>query len=146
MKLILVPVLVVDCPILQKKAEKRKQKAKKEFERAMIATWSDSGSSESEDEEEQEMNLCFMANEDQTHEEETKYEISDEANYYDLLENSKNELPQALIKCIRCGQDYLSKINSLKKTISHLTFEKECLEKSKIETHTRIEMLEIEKK
>jgi len=57
--------VVKDCPIIQKKAEKRKQKAKKEFKRAMIAALSDSDSSESEDEEEQAENLCFMANEDQ---------------------------------------------------------------------------------
>jgi len=39
----------------------------------------------------------------------------------------------------------LSKIKSLKKTISNLSFEKDCLEK-KNETHIKIETLEIEKK
>ena len=41
-----------NCPILQKKAEKRKEKAKQEFKRAMIDAWSDSNSSDSENEEE----------------------------------------------------------------------------------------------
>jgi len=41
---------VKDCPVLQMKAEKRKQKAKKEFKRAMIAAWSDSDSSDSDKE------------------------------------------------------------------------------------------------
>jgi len=49
-----------DFPIIQKKVEKRKQKAKKEFKRTMIAAWSDSDSSQSKDEEEQVENLCFM--------------------------------------------------------------------------------------
>ena len=40
----------------------------------------------------------------------------------------------------------MSNIKFLKKTISNLTFEKECLEKSKIETHTRIETLQTEKR
>jgi len=39
--------VVKDCHILQKKAEKRKLKAKKKFKRAMIAAWNDSDSSES---------------------------------------------------------------------------------------------------
>ena len=92
--------VVKDCSILQKKAKKRRQKAKKEFKRAMIAAWSDSNSSESEDEEEQPLSLCFMANENQTHNEETGYESSDEVDYSDLLEYSKDELAQTLIKCI----------------------------------------------
>jgi len=54
-----------DCLILQKKVEKRKEKAKQEFKRAMIATWSDSDSSDSENEEEQAENLCFMVKEGQ---------------------------------------------------------------------------------
>ena len=92
--------VVKDCPTLQIKAGKRRQKAENEFKRAMIATWSDSDLSESEDEEEQVVNLCFMANEDQTHDEETEYKSSDEIDYSDLLEYSKDELVQALIKCI----------------------------------------------
>ena len=70
-----------------------------------------------------------MANEDLTQEEETEYESLDEVDYSKFLEYLKRELAQALIKCIRCEQDYLSKIKFLKKTISNLTFEKECLEK-----------------
>jgi len=138
--------VVKDCSILQKKAKKRRQKAKKEFKRAMIAAWSDSDSSKSEDEEEQPLSLCFMANENQTHNEETGYESSDEVDYSDLPEYSKDVLAQALIKCIQYEQGYLSKIKSLKKTISSLSFEKECLEKSKNEAHIKIETLEIEKK
>jgi len=57
----------------------------------MVTAWSDNDSSESEDEEEQVENLCFMANEDQTHDEETENESSDEVDYSDLLEYSKNE-------------------------------------------------------
>jgi len=63
--------VVKDCRISQKKAEKRKPKAKKEFKRAMIVAWSDNDSSKSEDEKEQAGNLCLMANENQTHDEET---------------------------------------------------------------------------
>jgi len=121
MKLISVPVLIVDCqdmwvqdsPILQKKAEKRRLKAKKEFQRVMIATWSDSDSSESEDTEEQAVNLCSRAN--QTHDEETEYESSDDVDYSDFVEYSKDELARVLLKCIQCEQDYLSKIKSLRK-------------------------------
>ena len=40
---------------------------------------------------EQVANLCFLANEDQTQEEERKYENLDEVDYSDLLEYSKNE-------------------------------------------------------
>ena len=40
----------------------------------------------------------------------------------------------------------MSKIKSLKKTIGNLRFEKEYLEKWKIEAHTKIETLEVEKK
>jgi len=116
--------VVKDCPILRKKVEKRRQKAKKEFKRAMMAAWSDSASSKSKDEEEQAVNPCFMANENQTHDEETEYESSDEVDYSDLLEYSKDELAQALIKCIQYEQDYLSKIKSLKKPINNLSFEK----------------------
>jgi len=107
----------------------------------MIAAWDDSDSSESEDEEEQATNLCFMANEDQAQEEATEYKSSDEVYYSDLLEYSKNQLAQALIKYIRCEQDYSSKIKSLKKTISNLSSEKECLERSNNATHTIIETL-----
>ena len=66
----------------------------------MIAAWSDSDSSGSGDEEEQPLSLCFMENENQTHNEETDYESSNEVDYSDLLEYSKDELVQALIKCI----------------------------------------------
>ena len=106
-----------DCPVIQKKAEKWKQKAKKEkqLKRAMIATQSDSDSSESEDEKEQKENLCFMANEDLSQEEETEYKSSDEVDYSKFLEYSKNESAQALIKCIQFEQVYLSKIKSLNK-------------------------------
>jgi len=41
----------------------------------MIAAWSDSHSSDSDDEEEQVSKLCFMANKDNAHEDETEYEI-----------------------------------------------------------------------
>jgi len=37
-------------------------------------------------------------------------------------------------------------MKSLKKTISNLSLEKECLEKSKVEAQIKIETLEIEKK
>ena len=57
-----------DCPIIQKRAEKCKQKPKKEFKKAMIAAWSASDSSDSDDEEEQVVNLCFMANKDNVQE------------------------------------------------------------------------------
>jgi len=40
-----------------------------------------------------------MANEDQIQEEETEYESSDEVDYYDFLEYSKDELARTLIKC-----------------------------------------------
>ena len=91
-------------------------------------------------------NLCFIENEDLIQEEETEYKSSDEVDYSDFLEYSKDELARALIKCIQCEHDYLSKIKSLKKTISNLSLEKECLEKSKVEAHIKIETLEIEKK
>jgi len=110
--------VVKDCPILQKKAKKRRQKAKKEFKRAMMAVWNDSDSSGSEDEEEQAVNLCFMANENQTHDEETQYESSNKVDYSDLLEYFKNELAQALVKYIQCKQDYLSKMKSLRKQLA----------------------------
>jgi len=90
----------------------------------MIAAWSDSDSSDSEDEEERKENLCFMANEDQIQEEETEYESSDQVDHSDFLEYSKDKLARALIECIQCEKDYLSKIKSLKKTISNLTFKK----------------------
>ena len=76
-------------------AEKRKQKAKKEFRKAMIAAWSDSDSSDS-DKEEGLANLCLMANDIQ----ETESENLDQVDNYDLLEYSKDELAQALIQCI----------------------------------------------
>ena len=84
----------------------------------MIAAWSDSDSSGSEDEEEQAVNLCFMANENQTHDEETQYESSNKVDYSDLLEYFKNELAQALVKYIQCKQDYLSKMKSLRKQLA----------------------------
>jgi len=62
--------VVKDCLILQKKAEKHKQKAKKEFRKVMIAAWSDSDSSDSGDEEEQAANICFIVNENQVQEDE----------------------------------------------------------------------------
>jgi len=106
---------------MQKKAEKMKQRAKKEKElkRAMIAAWSDSDSSDSDDEEEQVENLCFMANDDLIQDDETEYESSDEVDYPDFLQYSKDELARALIKCIQCEQDYLYKIKFLKRTISN---------------------------
>ena len=75
-----------DYPILQKKAEKRKENGKQDFKRAIITTWSDSDSSDSENEEEQVTNLCFMVNEGQIQEEEIEYESSDEVNYLEFLE------------------------------------------------------------
>ena len=78
----------------------------------MIATWSDSDSSNSDDDEEEQVkNLCFMANEDLSQEEETKYKSSDEVDYSEFLEYSKKKLAQSLIKCIQCEQVHLSKIN-----------------------------------
>ena len=81
-----------DCPILQKKAEKHKDKGKQEFKRAMIAAWSDSDSSDNEIKEEKAANLCFMLTEGQTQEEEIEYESSDEIDYSEFLEYSKDEL------------------------------------------------------
>jgi len=75
-----------DCPVLQMKAEKRKQKAKKEFRKAMIAAWSD-GDSNDNDKEEEVANLCLMANDVQ----ETEPEDLDEVDYSGLLEYSKDE-------------------------------------------------------
>ena len=62
---------VKDFPVIRKKAEKWKQKAKKEkqLKRAMIAAWSDSDSSDNDNEEEKVESLCFMANEDLSQEE-----------------------------------------------------------------------------
>jgi len=134
-----------DCPILQKRAEKRKEKAKQEFKRAMIAAWHDSDSSDSENKEEQAMNLCFMVNEGQIQEEETEYESSDEVDYSEFLEYSKDELAQVLVNCIECEQKYLSKIKSLKKVIRNLSFEKEALQKSNDELHMKIGTLETKK-
>ena len=96
--------MIKNCPIIQKKAEKMNQIAKKEKElkRAMIAAWSDSDSHDNDEEEEQVENLCFMANEDQIQEDETEYESSDEVDYFEFLEYSKNDLARALIKCIQC--------------------------------------------
>ena len=91
--------VVKDCLVIQKKAKKWKQKAKKEkqLKRAMIAIWSDSDSSESEDEKHQKENLCFMANEDLSQAKETKYESSDEVDYSEFLEYTKKELALSLI-------------------------------------------------
>ena len=86
-----------DCPIIQKRIEKHKQKAKKEFKKAMIAAWSDSDSSDSDNEVEQVTNLCFMANEENVQEDKAKYESSDEVDYSDFLEYSKDELAHAII-------------------------------------------------
>jgi len=61
----------------------------------MIATCSNSDSSDSENEEEQAMNLCFMVNEGLIQEEETEYESSDEVDYSEFLEYSKDELAHA---------------------------------------------------
>ena len=69
------------------KAEKHKQKAKKEFRKAMITAWSDSDSSDS-DKEEEVTNLCLMANDVQG----TELKNLDEVDYSDLLEYSKDEL------------------------------------------------------
>ena len=63
-----------------------------------------------------------------------------------FLEYSKNELAQALIKCIQCEQQYLSKIKALRKIIRDLSVEKEVLQKSNNKSHTMIEILEKEKK
>jgi len=65
----------------------------------MIAAWSDSNSSDSENEEEQAVSMCFMVNKGQIQEEETEYESSDEVDYSNFLEYSKDELAQALVKC-----------------------------------------------
>ena len=133
--------IVKYCPVLQMKDEKHKHKAKREFRKAMIAAWSDSDSSDSDKEEEM-ANLCLMAND--VHE--TESENLDEVDHSDLLEYWKDELAQALIQCIRCEQEYLSKIKSLKKTIRNLLFEKEALQKLNSESLSKIEMLENEKK
>ena len=129
--------IVKDSPLLQMKAKKHKQKAKKEFKRAMIAAWSDSDSSDSDKEEEM-ANLCLMGNDVQ----ETESENLNEVDYSDLLEYSMDELAHALIQCIRCEQEYLSKIESLKKTIRNLLFEKEALQRLNSESLSKIEMLE----
>ena len=91
----------------------------------MIAAWSDSDSSDS-DKEEEVANLCLMANDVQ----ETEPENVDEVVYSDLLEYSKEELAQALIRCIQCEQEYLSKIKTFKKTIHNLLSEKEMLQRA----------------
>ena len=103
--------MVKDCPIIQKKAKKMKQRAKKEKElkRAMIAAWSDSDSSDNDNDEEQMENLCFRANEDLIQGYEIEYESSDKKDYSDFLKYSKDELAKTLIKCIQCEQGYLSK-------------------------------------
>jgi len=67
-----------DCPIIQERVERCKQKGKKEFKKTMIATWSDSNSSDSDDEGEQAANLCFIANKDNVQEDKIKYESLDE--------------------------------------------------------------------
>ena len=77
---------------------------------------------------------------------ETESENLDEVDYSDILEYSKDELAQALIQCIRCEQEYLSTIKSLKKTIRNLLSEKESLQKLNSESLLKIEMLENEKK
>ena len=132
--------IVKDCPVLQMKAEKRKHKAKKELKKAMIAAWSDSDSSDS-DKKEVVANLPLMMNDVQ----ETKLEKFDEVDYSDLLEYSKDELAQALIRCIHCEQVYLSKIKTFKKTIHNLLSEKEVLQRENDDPHLKIEHLEKEK-
>ena len=82
-----------------------------------------------------------MVNENQDQEDETKYESFDEVDYTNLLEYSENQLAQILTKCIQCEQGYLSK-----KTIRVLSLQKDGLEKSNNEFHTRIETLEIKRK
>ena len=94
----------------------------------MIAAWSDSDSSDSDNEVEQATNLCFMANEENDQEDETKYESSDEVDYSDLLEYFKDELAHALINCVRCEQKYLFKIKSFKKIIHDLCLKKDPLQ------------------
>ena len=106
----------------------------------MIATWSDSDSSDS-DKEEDVANLCLMVNDVQ----ETELENLDEVDYSDLLEYSKDELAQALIRCIQCEQVYLSKIKTFKKTIHNLLSEKEVLKRENDDLHLKIEHLEKEK-
>jgi len=71
----------------------------------MIVAWSDSDSSDGENEEEQAANLCFMVNEGQIQEEEMEHDRSNEVDYSNFLEYSKDELAQALVKCIRCEQE-----------------------------------------
>jgi len=55
--------VVKDCLILKKKAGKWKQKAKKEFKTAILATWGNSDISNSDDNEDQVANPGLMAKE-----------------------------------------------------------------------------------
>ena len=120
--------ILKDCPALHMKAEKHKQKAKKEFRKAS-------------DKEVEVANLCLMANDVQ----ETEPKDLDEVDYSDLLEYSKDELTQALIRCIQCEQEYLSKIKIFKKTIHNLLSEKEMLQRENDDLHLKIEHLQKEK-
>ena len=65
--------MVKDYPILKNKVEKCKQKAKKDYKKVIIATWSDSDSSDSDDAEEQAANLYFLVKDDQVQEDETEH-------------------------------------------------------------------------
>ena len=76
---------------------------------------------------------------------ETELENLDEVDYSDLLEYLKDELAQALIRCIQCEQEYLSKIKTLKKTIHKLLSEKEVLQRENDDLHQKIEHLQKEK-
>lgn len=76
---------------------------------------------------------------------ETEFKNLDEVDYSDLLEYSKDELAQALIRCVQCEQEHLSKIKTFKKTIHNLLFEKEMLQRENDDLHLKIEHLEKEK-
>ena len=132
-------------PHFTKESYKTEAKGQERIQESNDFAWSDSDSSDSEDEEQGE-NLHFMVKEDQVQEVETEYESSVEVDCCDFLEYFKDKLAQALNKCTRYEQEYLSKIKSLKKTICDLSFEKEVLQKLNNESHTRIETLEKEKK
>ena len=83
-------------------------------------------------------NPCLMANDVQ----ETKLENLDEIDYSNLLEYSKDELAQALIRCIQCEEEYLSKIKTFKKTIHNLFSEKEVSQRENDDLYLKIEHLE----
>jgi len=81
-----------------------------------------------------------MANKDNVREEKIEYESSDKVDYCNFLEYPKDELTHALINCIRCKQEYFSKIKSLKKTIHDLFFKKETLQKSNNESYSKLKL------